>query len=143
MVPMKRFAARAEIAAPADRVWETLLDVTAWPSWDPALDRVEGTVASGSRITLHVKDSSRPFRLRVVELEPASRLVLRGGMPLGLFSGTRRYRLEATGEGRTGFSMEETYAGPLAPAITRSIPDLQPSFESFARGLRQAAEARP
>ena len=142
MVPMKRFAARAEIAASADRVWETLLDVTSWPSWDPALDRVEGTVASGGRITLHVKDSSRPFRLRVVELEPASRLVLRGGMPLGLFSGTRRYRLEAAGEGGTGFSMEETYAGPLAPAITRSIPDLQPSFEAFARGLRQAAEAR-
>ena len=38
--------------------------------------------------------------------------------------------------------MEETYAGPLAPAITRSIPDPKPSFEAFARGLRQAAEAR-
>ena len=63
-------------------------------------------------------------------------------MPLGLFSGTRRYALDATDEGGTGFSMEESYAGPLAPAITRSIPDLQPSFEAFARGLRQAAEAR-
>ena len=143
MVPMKSFASRAEIAAPPDRVWETLLDVTAWPSWDPALDRVEGTIALGSKVTIHVRDSSRPFRLRVVELEPARRLVLRGGMPLGLFSGTRRYALDVTGEAGTDFAMEESYAGPLAPAITRSIPDLQPSFEAFARGLRQAAEARP
>jgi len=142
MVPMKSFEARAQITAPPDRVWETLLDVRAWPSWDPALDRVDGTVADGSRITLHVRESSRPFRLRVVELEPARRLVLRGGMALGLFSGTRSYRLEDGGEGRTGFAMEESYAGPLAPAITRSIPDLQPSFEAFTQGLRQAAEAR-
>jgi hypothetical protein len=142
MIAMRHFAARTEIAAPAARVWDTLLDVAAWPSWDPGLERVEGTLDEGGRVTIHVTESSRPFRLRVTEREPGSSLVLRGGLPLGLFSGTRRYRLEALAPDRTSFSMEESYAGLLAPAITRSIPDLQPSFDAFTSGLRRAAETR-
>jgi hypothetical protein len=38
--------------------------------------------------------------------------------------------------------MEEVYSGPLAPLITRAIPDLTDSFAQFAEGLRAAAEAR-
>lgn len=138
---MLTFEARARIAAPAAHVWAALLDVAAWPSWDASLDRVEGTLEPGSQVTLHLERGGRPFRLRVVEVEPPARLVLRGGMPLGLFTGTRRYRLEQTAEEQTDFAMVETYTGPLAPLITRSIPDLQPSFEAFTSGLRAAAEA--
>jgi hypothetical protein len=138
---MTDVAARTEIAAPASRVWESLLDLTAWPAWDPGLDRVDGTLAPRERITIHVTSSPRPFRLRVVGFEPESRVVLRGGMPLGLFTGTRDYRIDRLAPDRTRFSMGESYAGPLAPVITRSIPDLQPSFEAFVAGLRRAAEA--
>lgn len=137
---MTSFTARAEITASPTLVWETLLDTRSWPSWDSSLDRVEGSLEPGGRVTIHVRGSSRAFPLRVVEHEPGRRLVLRGGMPLGLFHGTRRYQLDATGPDRTTFSMEETYAGPLAPLITRSIPDLQPSFDAFADGLGRAAE---
>jgi hypothetical protein len=140
---MKHFAASTDIAAPADRVWTTLLDVAAWPAWDPALDRVEGRLDPGARVTIHVRDSSRPFRLRVDERRPPHLLVLRGGMPLGLFTGTRHYRLEELGPDRTAFSMEESYAGPLAGPVTRAIPDLQPSFDAFVAGLRRAAEGQP
>jgi hypothetical protein len=38
--------------------------------------------------------------------------------------------------------MEETYRGPLAPLITRSIPDLQPAFDTFAADLKRRAEAQ-
>lgn len=139
---MKHFAARAEIAAPPATVWQTLLDTRSWPTWDTSLDRVEGSLEPGGRVTIHVKGSSRAFPLRVAEHEPSRLLVLRGGMPLGLFTGTRHYRLEQAGPDRTTFSMEESYAGPLAGLITRSIPDLQPAFDAFAAGLRRDAEAR-
>lgn len=141
MVPMTTFEAHTDIAATTERVWERLLDVTAWPTWDTSLERVEGRLVPGGRLTIHVTGTSRPFRLRVTDLDPGRRIVLRGGMPLGLFSGTRRYRLERATEGRTAVAMEETYAGPLAPLITRSIPDLQPSFEAFVAGLRRDAES--
>ena len=38
--------------------------------------------------------------------------------------------------------MEEVFSGPLAPLITRVIPDLSASFEQFADGVKAAAEAR-
>jgi hypothetical protein len=37
--------------------------------------------------------------------------------------------------------MVEEYTGPLAGLITRSIPDMNESFQQFADGLRAAAEA--
>ena len=46
----------------------------------------------------------------------------------------------ATGE--VEFSMREEYTGLLVPLIARSIPDLQPAFDEFARDLKRAAEAR-
>jgi uncharacterized protein YndB with AHSA1/START domain len=138
---MLTFAAEADIPAPVTHVWRTLLDVDAWPLWDTSLDRVEGRLEPGGRVTVHVKEGARPFRLRVVDLVPNRLIVLRGDMPLGLFNGTRRYRLDQLGQERTSFAMEETYAGLLAPAITRSIPNLQPGFDAFAAGLSRASAA--
>ncbi len=39
--------------------------------------------------------------------------------------------------------MREEYTGPLLPLIWRSMPDLGPSFEQFASGLKARAAARP
>lgn len=136
---MPSFTASATIAAPAERVWQTLQRTDAWPLWDTSLDRVEGVLGEGGRITIHVTGSSRPFKLRVADWEPPLRIVLRGGMPLGLFTGTRTYALQEEG-GRTAVTMSEVYAGPLAGLVGRSIPDLQPAFDAFVAGLRDAVE---
>jgi hypothetical protein len=60
-------------------------------------------------------------------------------MPLGLFRGMRTFTLEPAPSG-TRFTMEEVYSGPLLPLIRRTMPDLQPSFDAFAAGLRERAE---
>jgi hypothetical protein len=60
-------------------------------------------------------------------------------MPLGLFKGVRTYRVLPEGD-RTRFTMREEYTGPLLPLIWRSMPDLQPSFDKFARGLKARVE---
>ena len=86
-------------------------------------------------------DERRTFVLRVMELVPARRMVWASGMPLGLFRGTRTYALApAADDTGTDFAMTEAYTGVLAGLIGRSIPDLNPSFEAFADGLKAAAE---
>jgi hypothetical protein len=60
-------------------------------------------------------------------------------MPLGLFTGERTYTLQSEGQS-TRFTMREQYSGPLASLIVRSIPDLGPSFQQFADGLKKQAE---
>ncbi len=61
-------------------------------------------------------------------------------MPLGLFKGVRTFSLSPQEAGVTRFDMREEYTGPLLPLIWRSMPDLGPSFEQFASGLKARAE---
>ena len=81
----------------------------------------------------------RAFPVRVTRFEPGECLELTGGLPLGLFRGVRTYRLRREGSA-TGFTMRGVYSGPLSGLLGRSIPDLQPSFEQFVRGLKQRVE---
>jgi hypothetical protein len=137
---MRAYEARIEIDAPPEAIWPALADVARWPDWDSGVRRVEGTAAPGAKVSLVTEASDRAFPVTVAELEPPRRMVFRGGMPLGLFRGVRTYTLDPGEGGRTAFAMREEYTGPLVALIFRSMPDLQPSFERFAAGLKARVE---
>lgn len=137
-----RYETEATIHAEPQAVWAIVSDATAWPSWNSGVERVEGVIEPGQKITVYSElNPGRAFPVRVSELDPPRRMTWTGGMPLGLFRGVRTYELEPTGEGATRFTMREVFSGPLLPLIRRSMPDLGPSFEQFARGLKERAEA--
>ena len=140
---MKYFEARSTINAGPQRVWEVLTDGERFPQWDSGIERFEGEIALGATVKLYVKvNPGRAFPLRVTELTPERRMVFTGGMPLGLFKGVRTYTLEPDGKGATNFHMREEYTGPLLGMIWKSIPDLGPSFQQFANGLKKQAESQ-
>jgi hypothetical protein len=135
------FEAHATIKAPAERVWRVLTDAPRMTDWDSGIQHIEGRIAPGE--TLRVVSSASPdrtFPVVVTDWEEARRMVWTGGMPLGLFRGVRTFTLTPSAEG-TAFTMREAYGGLLRPLIARSMPDLSPSFEQFARGLKQRSEA--
>lgn len=136
---MKAFEATTRIEAPAERVWDTLLDTALWPSFDPAIERVAGAPIPGGTMTVHTT-RGRAFPMKVTTLVPHQRMVLAGGMPLGLFKGERTYTLSPNPDGSVRFSMREAFTGLLAPLIGRSIPDMQPSFDAFAANLKNHSE---
>lgn len=138
---MKSFATSLLIRAPAERIWSILTDAAAYPSWNSTVERVVGTIALGERVAVYTRATpSRAFPVEVSVMEPNSRMVWTGGMPLGLFKGARTYLLTPRGADEVEFSMREEFSGPLAPLITRSIPDLQPAFDRFAADLKARAE---
>ena len=138
---MKYFEAESTIAASPERVWSVPTDGEHFPDWDSGIDRVEGKIAPGATIKLYVKvNPGRAFPLKVTEFSAPERMVLSGGMPLGLFNGVRIYTLDPDGSG-THFRMREEYTGPLLNMIWGSIPDLGPSFQQFARGLKARVES--
>jgi uncharacterized protein YndB with AHSA1/START domain len=137
---MRAYEAESLIDASPERVWQVLSDIAAWPDWSSGVSKVEGTLALGEKLSISVEaNPGRVFPVEVVTLSEPQRMVLRGGMPLGLFTGLRTYTLDASGA-ETRFTMREEYSGPLAGVIFRSIPDLGPSFRQFAEGLRRETE---
>ena len=137
---MKTYTIKAEIAAPTERVWSILINDMLEDPTPFGILKIEGTLAQGRRIKLWSELSpKRAFVLKVEAMEAPSLMVWRGGMPFGLFTGTRTFRLTDNGP-TTRFEMTETFSGPLARKIVRSIPDLTPSFEKFAATLKAKAE---
>jgi hypothetical protein len=137
---MKIYESAAEIQASPEAVWDVLTDAAGYPRWDSGVQAVDGRIAAGEKITVRSEaNPGRAFPVKVTEFEPGRRMTWSGGMPLGLFKGVRTFRLTPSGDG-TRFVMREEYTGPLLPLVARSMPDLQPSFDQFARGLKARVE---
>jgi hypothetical protein len=123
-------------------VWAVLSNGANWPSWDSGADAAEGRIATGE--TIKIRSQAAPdsaFPVKVTEFHPQAHLRFSGDMPLGLFSGVRACELSDGANGHVRFRMREQYCGPLLPLTWRSMPDLGPSFQRFAGGLRQRVES--
>ena len=139
---MSDYATRIQIAVDAASVWAILIDGPRWTEWDPTIDQLEGAIVPGGQLKLYTKVSpGRPFNLRVSEFTPPQRMLWTGGMPLGLFTGTRTYTLTPQDDGTVEFAMTEVFSGLLAPLMKKVMPNLQPSFDDFALALKARAEA--
>lgn len=138
---MLSFHSEIQINASAERVWAILTDAAKWTEWNTTVTRIDGTIALGQKVTVYAKiNPARAFPVKVTELTRPQRMVWTGGMPLGLFKGERVFTLNSQAGG-TRFVMHEEFTGLMAQLITKSIPDLQPSFEEFGAALKQRAEA--
>lgn len=138
---MQFFEASSVIEASPQTIWSIITDGPNIATWDSGVVRIEGKIAPGETIKLvSSANPGRAFPLKVTEFTPPSNLTLTGGMPLGLFKGVRTYTLTPQGTA-TKFDMREEYTGLLLPLIWRTIPDLNPSFQQYAVGLKKRAES--
>ena len=139
---MRYYEATSTIAASPQAVWAVLSDGASWPSWDSGVDAVEGRIAMNETIKIRPQAApGRAFPVKVTRFDPPAHLRFSGGMPLGLFRGVRTYEVSEEADGQVTFRMREEYSGPLLPLIWRSIPDLGPSFQRFAAGLKLRLES--
>lgn len=139
---MKVYNVSRSIQATPEVIWAILTDASKYPEWDPGMVRVEGNIAPGEKIKVITKLSpNRAFPVKVSEFVTGQKMAWSGGMPLGLFKGQRTYTLSPQEDGATEFSMREVFSGLLFPLFGGSIPDLTPSFEQFADGLKSWAES--
>lgn len=140
---MFEFDVQRTIKAAPDRVWSVLVDGKMLASGPFGITRLEGEIVEGAKLKLWSSVApNRAFPLTVTDFQPNRTMTWKGGMPLGLFTGTRTFTLVPDGRS-TQFRMREVYDGPLAGPIGKSMPDLNPSFVQFANALATAAEATP
>jgi hypothetical protein len=140
---MRSFEAATRIDASPAVVWDLLVDVRGWRDWNSGVDRVEGRVALGERLTLYATMiRTRPFSVTVTEIRPQEAMRWRGGLPFGLAVIERTYHLDRQDDGGTVLTVREDHTGPLAALLGRTTPDLNPSFRQFCEGLKARAEGR-
>lgn len=140
---MKAYEATSTINATPGDVWKVLVDGAAYTDWNSGVVSLDGTIAPNERLkVVSEANPGRTFPVRVTAFDAPNSMRWTGGMPLGLFTGERTFTLTPSGDGETRFTVREEYTGPLLGLIWRSIPDLGPSFETFARGLKERAEQR-
>lgn len=138
---MKFYEASATIDAAPEAIWEILVDGPEYASWDNGVVRVEGSIAPGETVkVVSEANPDRTFPVKVTGWEPGRRMEWSGGMPLGLFRGVRTFTLAPGAAGATEFKVREEYTGPLLGMVWKSMPDLGPSFQQFASGLKGRAE---
>lgn len=137
---MREFNVERSIAAPPERVWKILTDARTLGSGSFGITRIEGEIVKGGQLKLWSSAApGRAFTLTVAEMVPNRLMVWKGGMPLGLFTGTRTFTLTSRGGG-TKFQMREVYEGLMTGLIWKSMPDLGRSFAQFATALASRAE---
>ena len=138
---MRSYEVRKTVNARPETLWALLTNAADYPQWNSSVDRIEGRIAAGETIKVHVPvNPGRSFPVKVTALEAPRRMVWTGGMPLGLFKGERTFTLTAR-DGGTEFHMREEYTGPLTGLMFRQIPDLSGAFEQFGESLKRKAEA--
>jgi hypothetical protein len=138
---VRSFEAAVRVEAPPEVVWGLLSDVGSWRDWDSGVDRIEGRVALGERLTIHATMiRRRPFTVTVTDLRPNAGMRWEGGLPFGLATIERVYRLDPQDDGGTELTVREDQTGPLVSWLERTTPDLNPSFRQFCAGLKARAE---
>jgi hypothetical protein len=140
---MKHYEASSVINASPQVIWAILTDAPGYARWDSGVERVEGRIAHGEKIkVISEVNPGRAFPVKVSEFSPDRSMTWTGGMPGGLFKGVRTFTLIPQGSGTTRFTVREEYTGPLLPLIWRTMPDLGPSFDQFANGLKKQSESK-
>src|SRR3984893_11569051 len=122
---MLSYTATATINASQDTIWRILTDAPGYPTWDPGVDRIEGTIAPGKEVTAFTqRDPKRAFHAKVSEFVPGQKMIWSGGMPLGLFKGVRTFTLTPKANHGTQFTIREEFSGPLLPLFAGTSPEM-------------------
>lgn len=136
---MRQVSIKRHIAAPPRAVWRVLTDAEALVNAGAGLTSISGKIAANAAFAIKTDLApNRDFKIRVTEFAPPKRMDWQSGQ-WPIFLG-RRVFLLAPDDGGTQFEMTETFSGLLLPLIWRAMPDLQPSFETFAAALARLTE---
>lgn len=128
------------IAAPVERVWEQLIDLTAWPTIDPSFRSV--WLETGVAVDAHFGFTLNnfPIRAQFAVVEPGRELTWTG---VSLwFRAIDQHRLEPASDGGAQYTVAESFAGLLATLFLNNA-QLKAQHDRWQAAFKQAVENRP
>lgn len=141
---MKEINTGIEIKGSASQVWNALLQ-KGNTTWNPFIQKLEGTISEGStiHITLKVSDSNTmQLSPKVLKLETNREFRWLGHLYFrGLFDGEHYFIIHDRGPNQVYFEHGERFTGILAGLIFKLIgQDTRGSFIKMNRALKEYVE---
>ncbi len=98
---MKTLHTQIDIDVPAERVWDALTNIADYPTWNPFMPHLAGTLAPGERLEVTLEPpggAAMTFRPTVLAVEPARELRWVGRLLIpGLFDGEHQFEIHPLG----------------------------------------------
>ncbi|MEW6131297.1 MAG: SRPBCC domain-containing protein [Acidobacteriota bacterium] len=143
---MREIVTQIEINAPAQRVWQILLDFDRYPQWNPFIKNISGEAKAGGRLNVRIhppNSRAMTFKPTVLKAEPDRELRWLGRLLIpGLFDGEHRFVIEPIDENRVFFTHAERFNGLLVPLLWKSLDtQTREGFMQMNAALKKLAES--
>jgi hypothetical protein len=134
-----------DIDAPPQRVWEVLMDFSAWKEWNSFIPSVTGTLEVGAHLRITVVPPGRKpmeFKPEVFSVRPGEE-ILWGGSFLGvIYRGDHEILLASLPSGGTRFRQIERFRGPMVLFMSRMIEDTEKGYHQMNQALKRRVESK-
>jgi hypothetical protein len=142
---VRQIETEIDISAAPERVWAVLTDFAKYPSWNPFIREIEGTVAAGERLRVRIyppEGSPMSFRPTIQHLSPGKELRWLGHLFVpGLFDGEHSFKLDTVGGAGVRFGHGEVFRGLLVPLFPESMyARTRRGFDEMNQALKREAE---
>ena len=136
-----------EIEASGQRVWDVIVDLPAYPQWNPLIHKVQGTLAVGSRWKMDVRCSGiwrSEVPVEILGINPGRELRWLGTMVFrGVLDGDHSLTIEPISENRMRLRQFEHFRGLLIPLVAPTlISNMTRGFEQMNLALKRRAEGK-
>ena len=138
--------ATTPVSARPERVWEVLTETEQYPSWNPFVRRLTGTLEAGERIEVDLDptgDKVTTMRPRLVAVVPGRSFTWLGRVGVaGVLDGRHSFTVEPAADGTAVLVQHERLSGALVP-LFRSLLTVQTprAFEASNEALAARATA--
>lgn len=142
---MKEINTEIEILATPDKVWEILMDLPNWPKWNPIVNKIEGNLKIGEKLSITMSDSKgndgKKYDSVITNIDTNERFSFIAKMMSSfMFSADRVIELKPTEKG-THFSQREIYTGLVVSLFWNKLnTDARKILNSMNAALKKAVE---
>ncbi len=142
---MKRIETSIIINQKKEKIWEKLMDLSAYGNWNPFIKSIVGTGKEGSYLQVKIKPKGqKPMTFSPVVLENDKNTTFRWKGKLivsGLMDGEHYFKLQPLANGKTKFVHGENFTGLLSTLLYWLIKkNTRAGFISMNQALKQQSE---
>ncbi|HXB12940.1 MAG TPA: SRPBCC domain-containing protein [Bacteroidia bacterium] len=142
---MKEIRTEILINAQPDKVWKALTGFDSYPSWNPFVKYIKGTVAVNNKIETKIEPpgkSPMTFKPNVLTFDKNKELRWLGHLIIpGLFDGEHIFELTDNDNGTTTFVQREQFKGILIPLFKKMLDvNTRQGFEQMNEALKERVE---